>query len=94
LTLAQCATVRELHKRGMSLRGIADETSLPLWTVRTIVDKRNGTDRTTVKHLQRIDPDRKREAAWRARGRVRNALPKRIDATLARGRELVKAAKR
>ena len=44
---AQVTEVRKLHKRGMSLRGIADETSLSLATVRTIVGQKNGTDRTT-----------------------------------------------
>ena len=83
----------KLRKRGVSLRAIAEETSLGLPTVRTIVDKRDGCDRTTVKHLERIDPDRKLEASWRARKRTRDRLPKRINETLARGRELVKQAK-
>jgi hypothetical protein len=61
--------------------------------VRTIVDKRDGRDRTTIKHLVRIDPDRKLETSWRARKRVRDGLPKRIAATLEQGRELVKEAK-
>jgi hypothetical protein len=90
---AQAAHVLKLRKAGTSLRGIVDETSLPLWTVRTIVDKGEGTDRTMVKHLQRIDPDRARTAAWRARKRTRDGLPKRINETLAKGRELVKEAK-
>jgi hypothetical protein len=90
---AQVATVLKLRKRGVSLRGLAEETSLGLPTVRTIVDKRDGRDRTTIKHLARIDPDRKLEASWRARKRVRDALPKRIAATLEQGRELVKQAK-
>jgi hypothetical protein len=43
---AQCATVLKLHKAGTSLRAIAEETSLGLRTVRTIVDgrKRHGPD--------------------------------------------------
>ena len=90
---AQVAEVRKLHKRGVSLRGIAEETSLGVRTVRTIVEQKDGRDRTTVKHLQRIDPDRKLEASWRARKRTRNTLPKRINETLARGRELVTEAK-
>jgi hypothetical protein len=90
---AQVAEVLKLHKAGGSLRGIAEDTSLGLATVRTIVAQRDGTDRTTVKHLQRIDPDRAAAARWRARKRTRDALPKRINETLAKGRELVKEAK-
>jgi hypothetical protein len=90
---AQRAAVLKLRKAGKSLRVIAEETSLGLRTVCTIVDQGNGTDRTTVKHLARIDPDRKLEASWRARKRVRDSLPKRIGETLERGRALVKEAK-
>jgi hypothetical protein len=46
-----------------------------------------------VKHLARIDLDRKEEALWRAHSGVRKSLPKRINETLAKGRELVKEAK-
>lgn len=81
----------KLHKAGTSLRDIAEETSLGFQTVRTIVDQGAGHDRTTVKHLERIDPGRLREAPWRKR--MRAALPKRITETLAEGRELVKRAK-
>jgi hypothetical protein len=48
-------------------------------------------DRTTVKHLQRIDPARFREEPWRARTRA--ALPKRITEVLMQSRALVQAAK-
>jgi hypothetical protein len=90
---AQVAQVRKLHKAGTSLRAIVAATSLGLRTVRTIVDEGYGRDRTTVKHLERIDPERKLEASWRARQRTRDALPKRIGETLAKGRALVQAAK-
>ena len=90
---AQRAQVLKLRKAGRSLRGIAENLSLGLATVRTIVEQGDGRDRTTVKHWQRIDPDRKQEASWRARKRTRDALPKRINETLAKGRELVKEAK-
>jgi len=44
--------------------------------------------------LSKLDSDRKgRKTAWRARQRTRDALPKRINQTLARGRELAKEAK-
>ena len=56
---AQCATVLKLRKTGTSLRDIAAETSLGLWTVRTIIDNRAGTDRTSRKYFERITPDRK-----------------------------------
>jgi hypothetical protein len=36
----------------------AEETSLGLLTVRTILDQQDGLDRTTIKQLQRIDPNR------------------------------------
>ena len=89
----QCADVLKLHKGGRSLRGIAEDTSLGLQTVRTIVAQVERRDRTTVKHLQRIDPDRAAETRWKARKRMRDALPKRINETLAKGRELIKEAK-
>ena len=53
---AQVAQVRKLRKAGRSLRSIAEEMSLSVRTVRTIVEQKDGRDRTTVKHLQRIDP--------------------------------------
>jgi hypothetical protein len=88
---AQVQEVRKRHKRGESLRAIADETSLGFQTVRTIVDQGAGRDRTTVKHLQRIDPGRFREEPWRERTRA--GLPKRINETLERGAKLMQAAK-
>lgn len=59
---------RKRRKRGESLQHIADETSLGMQTVRTIIGKANGTDRTTGKHLARIKPEDM--AAWRARKRT------------------------
>jgi hypothetical protein len=88
---AQVATVRKLHKAGRSLRAIQDETSLGFQTVRTILDQGDGRDRTTRKHLERIDPGRFREEPWRKR--TREGLPRRITEVLERGAELVKAAK-
>jgi hypothetical protein len=72
-------------------RAIAEDTNLGLQTVRTIVDQGNGRDRTTVKHLQRIDPARFSEEPWRARTRA--ALLKRISVTLTQARALVQATK-
>jgi hypothetical protein len=90
---AQCANVRRLHKAGSSLRHIADETNLGLATVRTIVGQANGTDRTTVKHLSRIDPDRARARAWQSKLQQRNALPKRIHELQKNGAKLRKEVK-
>jgi DNA invertase Pin-like site-specific DNA recombinase len=39
---AQIKTVRELRRRAVSLRGIAEETSLGLQTVRSILDQQDG----------------------------------------------------
>jgi uncharacterized coiled-coil protein SlyX len=58
---AQCASVRKLHKAGKSLRVIAEEMNLGVNTVRTIIGKQNGTDRTSIRHLRKVDPDRARE---------------------------------
>src|SRR5262249_363902 len=83
----------KMHKRGTSLGGMAEETRLGLRTVRTIIEKGYGRDRTTLKHLERIMPDRREVAEWRARKRVRDGLPRRITETLKTGKELVKEAK-
>jgi hypothetical protein len=70
-----------------------DETRLGLRTAPTIVDGKAGRDRTTMKHLERITPDRREVLEWRSRKRVRDGLPKRINETLKAGKALVKAAK-
>jgi hypothetical protein len=80
-------SIRKLRKASMSLRAIAQETSLALHTVRTILGKAEGADRTTMKHLARIDPDRARAACWKSRKRTRDALPKQINESLKTGRE-------
>jgi len=54
-------------KPPMSLRQIAEETNLGLNTVRTIIAQAKRTDRTTRKHLARVEPeaiDRQRLAHW------------------------------
>jgi hypothetical protein len=90
---AQVVQVRALRKRGMSLRNIAEETNLGLPTVRTIVGRVDGTDRTTLKHLKRIDPDRAAQRQWQAKSQSRKALPKRIAAWEKMRDELRKEAK-
>jgi hypothetical protein len=92
----QQATVLKLHKAGKSLRGIVEETSLGLATVRTIVDKRAGTDRTSMKHrarVERIDPDRQRQITWKRQKRTGDALPQRAQCVIDDGRDLIKEAK-
>jgi hypothetical protein len=46
-----------------------------------------------LRRLEHIAPDRAAEASWRARARVRKALPRQINEALKTGRELVKEAK-
>jgi hypothetical protein len=75
---AQCIEVLKLRKRKISLRDIAEDTSLALSTVRTIIDRDAGTDRSTIKRLQRLDPQNARLIAAKARKRTRDALPERI----------------
>jgi predicted nucleic acid-binding Zn-ribbon protein len=90
---AQAAQVVKLRKAGKSLRGIAADTSLGLSTVRTIIAKQSGTDRTTQKHRGRIEIDQQQQARWKRQKRSINALPRRINQVLEDGRELVKEAK-
>jgi hypothetical protein len=90
---AQQATVRKLRKAGKSLRWIAEETSLGVNTVRTIVGKVDGTDRTTRKHQERIDPDRQQAIRWKRQKRTGDALPKRAQRVVEEGRVLLKEAK-
>jgi hypothetical protein len=90
---AQIAQVRKLRKAGSSLRGIVDETGLTLATVRTIAGSDTGTDRTSIKHLSRIDPERARVKVWLAKKRLRDGLPKRLHDLRKRGDKLIKEAK-
>lgn len=87
---AQQAQVLQLRKRGLSLRGIADEMSLGLPTVRTIIDKSAGSDRTMAKRRQQLGLEPKPKD-WRPATRAR--LPKRATVHLEKGRELLKEAK-
>lgn len=64
--------------RCISPRSVSAGRSRPMLslghnTVRTIVGKVSGTDRPTVKHLQRIDPDRARMQTWTAKRHARHA---------------------
>ncbi len=66
---------------------------MSLCTVRTITDKPRGVDRATQKRLQRIAPDKLAEARERARRRLRDGLPKRINALAKEWSGLTKQAK-
>jgi uncharacterized coiled-coil DUF342 family protein len=89
----QQATVRKLHKAGKSLRWIAEETSLGFNTVRTIVGKAEGTDRTTRKHLARIDPDRQQAIRWKRQQRTGDDLPRQAQHAVEEARALLKEGK-
>jgi hypothetical protein len=92
---AQVGEVQKLRKMGRSLRGIAEDTSLGLDTIRTIVGKMSGRDRTARKHrswLERID-DRQHQAAWKRQRRTGDALPSRAQCIVEEGRALIKEAK-
>ena len=92
---AQVVQVQKLRKAGRSLRGIAEDTSLSVDTVRTIVGKMNGNDRTTTKHRQRLEriDERQRLVKWKRQRRTGDALPRRVQRVVEGGRALVKEAK-
>jgi hypothetical protein len=80
----------------LSLREIAEETSLSLGTVRTIIGQSQRTDRTTRKYLARVEPqaiDRQRLARRKRQRRTGDELPKRINSHLKAGAALVREAK-
>ena len=86
----------KFDKPPMSLRQIAEETNLGLNTVRTIIAQAKRTDRTTRKHLARVEPeaiDRQRLARWKRQRRSGNGLPKRINNHLKAGAALIREAK-
>jgi hypothetical protein len=89
----QCATALKLRKAGKSLRDVAEETNLGLNTVRTIVDKGKGIDRTSRKHRARIEKDRQAAISWKRRKRTGDALPGQAQHTFDEGKALLKEAK-
>jgi hypothetical protein len=60
--------------------------------VRTVVGKAEGTDRTTKRtnELRKLELNRANMAAYRARKRTRDVLPKQITELVNRYRDLVK----
>lgn len=105
---AQCATVIKLYGAGASLSEIAEETSLGVNTIRTVVGKASGNDRTTQKYRRRNSaheverskskpvpaPDARKKANRRKQQiRTINALPQRAQRVVEEGRALVREAK-
>jgi hypothetical protein len=92
---AQQRQVLALRKAGASLRAIAIATGLGVTTVRTIVGKAEGTNRTVkrINELRRLELNRAAMATYRARKRTRDALPNRVKELLENGRTLVKRAR-
>jgi hypothetical protein len=70
-----------------------EETSLGFRTVRTIVGQIDGTDRTSQRHMGRIDPDRLRQARWKRQRRRGDALPRRVQRVIEDGHTLAKEAR-
>jgi hypothetical protein len=87
---AQQAQIIKHHKAGKSERWIADEMTLPRRTVTTVINKLDGTDRTTAGHRKRLGLEPKRKD-WRPASIKR--LPKRATEHFEQGRELLKEAK-
>jgi hypothetical protein len=87
---AQQATILKHHRAGKSSRWIADEMNLSRGAVRTVIEKANGTDRTTMGRRKKLGLESPRKD-WRDAARER--LPKQLTKHLEKGRELRKAAK-
>jgi DNA repair exonuclease SbcCD ATPase subunit len=90
---AQRRQVLRRRKSGESLRSIAEDMTIGLRTVRTIVEKVDGVDRATLARLNCLAPDRAAEIRARRISKDRAALPKRINENLKRNAELIKGAK-
>lgn len=92
---SQVQRVLRMKKDGKSLRYIATQTNLGLRTVRTIVAKDEGTDRTSMKQkrARKLEVDRLRLADWRLRARQLRDQGKRGSGLLKEGAELQKRAK-
>jgi hypothetical protein len=93
---AQIREVLQRHRAGESLRNIAEEMTLGLQTVRTVIGQKAGSDRTTRHHRQRferIDIDQQQRRKWKRQRETGNRLPRRVNAFLKEGQALVKEAK-
>lgn len=90
----QIEAVRQLHAEGKSLRGIAEDLSLGLQTVHTILGKDVYLDRGSRKILQRIAPDHLREKLYQRRKTGRKALQRQINTWLKTRTELDREARK
>jgi hypothetical protein len=86
----QQALIIKHHKAGKSLRWIAEELTLSLQTVRTVIGKTNGTDRTTDMRRLKLGLEPKIKD-WRVASRDR--LPKAATKHFEKGRKLLQEAK-
>jgi lambda repressor-like predicted transcriptional regulator len=87
---AQQDRVLKLHKAGKSPRWIADEMGLSRRTVTTVIEKSDGTDRTTSKHRVRLGLEPKRND-WR-QAAITN-LPRRATGLRKEAKKLLKEAR-
>ena len=85
------ARVLKLHKAGQSLRSIAEDVNLSVRTVRTIVDKKDGVDRSRVARIKLVEPSLL--AGITAQRKVRATLPRRVSASKEKMAKLIKEAK-
>jgi hypothetical protein len=91
-TEEQRRIVFESHEEGRSLRECADDAGVGLQTVRTLLGKVDGTDRTSrrLTKYRKKEMDRLRLASWKGRKRTRDALPKRLHEQSKKTGELLK----
>lgn len=91
-TKEQRSIVFAAHDEGRSQREIAEEAGVGRQTVRTLLGKIDGSDRTSkrLSKYPKIEIDRKRMNAWKARQRTRDALPKRLHQKAKKTAELLK----
>jgi hypothetical protein len=87
---AQQDRVLKLHKAGRSSRRIAEEIGLSRRTVTTVIEKSDGTDRTTSKHRMRLGLEPKR-GDWRQPA-IAN-LPRRATGLRKEAKKLLKEAR-
>lgn len=81
----------KLHKAGQSLRSIAEDVNLSLRTVRTIIDKKDGVDRSRVARIKLVEPSLL--AGIMAQRKVRATIPRRVSASKEKMAKLIKEAK-
>jgi hypothetical protein len=87
---AQQLQILKFHKAGRSSRRIAEEMTLSRRTVLTVIDKNEGTDRTTNQRRLRLGLEPKRKD-WR-QAAIAN-MPRRATALHEQAKDLLKEAK-